>query len=311
MRAAMTARILVGTASWTDPTLIRCGRFYPPDVTTPEARLRYYAERFSIVEVDSSYYALPSVRNAELWAERTPADFVFNIKVFRFFTHHQTQVKVLPANVRASLAMEQSENLYYQDAPREIKDELWRQFELSLEPLVKAGKLGALLFQFPKWFIVRRSSFEHLREIRERLADYMVAVEFRHESWFSERNRATTLQFERELRFCNVVVDEPQGLPGSIPSVWEVTHPDLAIFRLHGRNAATWNLKGLKSASERFNYDYSQQELASFVPSIKALAREAGQVHVIMNNNLEDQGVRNARTLIELLAAADSASGLH
>jgi uncharacterized protein YecE (DUF72 family) len=298
----MAANILVGTASWTDPTLLKSGRFYPPGTNSADARLRYYARHFPIVEVDSSYYALPSYRNAELWVERTPASFVFNIKVFRFFTHHQTQLKVLPPNVQAALG-EWSGNLYYEDTPNEVKDELWRQFSLSLEPLVQAGKLGTLLFQFPKWFIVRRASLEHLREIRARLPQHPIAVEFRHESWFSEKYRERTLAFEREMGFSNVTVDEPQ-LPGSIPAVWEPTNPDLGLFRLHGRNAQTWNKKGLRSASERFNYDYTEQELAGFVPQVFALARQVRQVHVILNNNLEDQGVRNARTFIDLLGRA-------
>jgi uncharacterized protein YecE (DUF72 family) len=296
----------VGTASWTDPTLLKCKRFYPPQVKSAEGRLRFYSERFPIVEVDSSYYALPSYRNAELWVERTPPGFVFNMKVFRFFTQHQTQLQVMPREVQEALRG-RSGNLYYADAPAEVKDEVWRQFALSLDPLVRAGKLGTLLFQFPKWFIVRRASFDHLREIRERLRDYPIAVEFRHESWFGERHRAATLAFEREMGFCNVIVDEPQNVPGSIPAVWEETQPELAMFRLHGRNAATWNMKGLQSASDRFNYDYTEQELSAFVPQVLALARRVQRVHVIMNNNLEDQGVRNARTFIDLLAQAANA----
>ncbi len=243
--------ILVGTASWTDPTLLKSGKFYPRGMNSADARLRYYAERYPIVEVDSSYYALPSYRNAELWVERTPASFVFNIKAFRFFTQHQTQLKVLPPNVQAALA-DWSGNLYYEDAPNEVKDELWRQFVLSLEPLVNAGKLGTLLFQFPKWFIVRRASLEHLREIRARLPEHPIAIEFRHESWFSEKYRERTLAFEREMNFTNVTVDEPQ-LPGSIPTVWEPTNPELGMFRLHGRNSATWKKKGLKSSYDRLN----------------------------------------------------------
>lgn len=298
----MPSNILIGTASWTDPTLLKSKRFYPPQAKTAEARLRHYAENFPIVEVDSTYYALPSYRNAELWAERTPEPFVFNIKVFRFFTHHQTQTKVLPANVQSELGDLQGRNLYYPDAPDAIKDELWRQFMLSLEPLSRAGKLGALLFQFPRWFLPHRGSFDHLREIRARLGDdAMIAVEFRHESWFSDSIRDTVLRFEREMRFCNVIVDEPQNVPGSIPTLWEVTNPQLAIFRLHGRNAATWNIKGAVSASERFNYDYPDEELAGFIAPLRRLADEVQRVHVIFNNNLEDQGVRNARTLTNLL----------
>jgi uncharacterized protein YecE (DUF72 family) len=300
------SRILVGTASWTDPTLIKSKKFYPPSAKSAEDRLRHYSSLFPIVEVDSTYYAMPSVTNAALWVERTPDRFLFNIKVFRLFTGHQTQLQVLPRNVQAALSDRGDKNLYYSDASAEIKDELWRQFALSLEPLRSAGKLGALLFQFPRWFIYRRTSFDHLREIRERLSDYLVAVEFRHESWFdSERHRDSTLAFEREMRFCNVVVDEPQGLPGSIPAVWEATNPELAMFRLHGRNAETWNKKGLAAASERFDYDYSEEELAGVVPQIHELATHVPAMHVIFNNNMEDQGVRGAEVIRGLLGEAE------
>ncbi|HEY5807133.1 MAG TPA: DUF72 domain-containing protein [Povalibacter sp.] len=294
-----TTPIRIGTASWTDATLLKSGKFYPRDVKTAEGRLRFYANEFPIVEVDSSYYAMPSVTNAALWAERTPAKFIFNMKMFRLFTHHQTEPKVLPPNVRAMLPQADAQ-LYYNDLSDELRAEMWRQFELAIEPLRAAGKLGALLFQFPKWFIARRSSIEYLHEIRRRLANYTLAVEFRHESWFSDGQRTSTLALERELEFCNVIVDEPQ-LPGSVPAVWEVTLQRLAIVRLHGRNAATWNMKGLKAASDRFNYDYSDAELRGFVTPVRRLREMADEVHVIFNNNLEDQGVRNARTMLRLL----------
>ena len=97
-------RIRVGTASWTDPSLIQCKRFYPPGCSSAEGRLRYYAGKFPLVEVDSSYYALPSARNAHAWVERTPADFAFNLKAFRLFTGHQTPAKALPKDVQQALA---------------------------------------------------------------------------------------------------------------------------------------------------------------------------------------------------------------
>lgn len=294
-------RILIGTASWTDATLLKSGKFYPREVKTAEARLRYYSAEFPIVEVDSTYYAMPSVTNAALWAERTPDDFVFNIKVFRLFTQHQTDPKVLPPNVRVMLAGSDARQLYYKDLTAELQDELWRQFRLSLEPLRSAGKLGALLFQFPKWFLPNRGSRHYLEQIRQRLPDHTIALEFRHESWFEGRQRHSILAFERELGFCNVIVDEPQ-LPGSIPTVWEVTLPGLAMIRMHGRNADTWNLKGLKAASDRFNYDYRDEELRDFITPVRHLGEQAENVHMIFNNNMEDQGIRNARTMLRLLS---------
>lgn len=299
----MSGRILIGTASWADPSLLKSRKFYPPTAATPEARLRHYASVFPIVEVDSSYYALPSGRNAEMWVERTPSHFVFNIKAFRLLTQHQTEPKVLPPNVKIALGPIESKHIYYDDLPADIKDEIWRQFDLALAPLRAAGKLGAVLFQFPKWFIMRRASFDHLREVRERLPQDRIAIEFRHPSWFSDRHRGSTLAFERELAFCNVVVDEPQLHASSIPAVWEATNGELAIVRLHGRNAQMWNKKGLASSSERFDYDYTEAELNELTPSIRTLASQAATTHVIFNNNKEDQGVRSALMLRTLLEA--------
>jgi uncharacterized protein YecE (DUF72 family) len=271
-------------------------------VKTAEARLRYYADEFPLVEVDSTYYALPSARNAALWAKRTPETFVFDVKAFRLLTQHQTEPKFLPPAVRDALGQWDKKNIYYDDLPKELLDEIWREFDAGLAPLVAAGKLGALLFQFPRWFVMRRASFDHLREIRRRLAHHCLAIEFRHESWFSDsRHRDTTLDFLRELGVTNVTVDEPQGLPGSIPALWEVTNPKLAILRLHGRNATTWNKRDLPSAAERFDYDYSENELARFIPRLHELAANADAVHVVFNVNKEDQGVRGARTMLGLL----------
>jgi uncharacterized protein YecE (DUF72 family) len=102
------------------------------------------------------------------------------------------------------------------------------------------------------------------------------------------------LAFERDHRLTHVVVDEPQGFSSSIPAIWEVTDPALAIFRLHGRNAQTWDKKGLMASSERFDYEYHEAELREFVPSVLRLARQAERVHVVFNNNLKDQGIRGA-----------------
>jgi len=298
-------RILVGTASWADPGLIRCSKFYPSTIKSAEARLRFYAHQFPIVEIDSTFYALPSYRNAELWSERTPNDFVFNVKAFRLFTEHPTELRVLPRQIQALIGGAGGKKLYYRDAPAEIKNELWRQFVLSLEPLARAGKLGAILFQFPRWFVKRKSSIDRLREIRERLGDRLIAVEFRHGSWFAEARSRSTLDFEREMEFSHVIADEPQGLPGSIPAVWEVTLPKLAMVRLHGRNRETWNKSGLSSAAERFNYEYTNDELLEFIPRIRAIASAADTTHVICNVNFEDQGIRLAQrlrgSLIEVL----------
>lgn len=296
-------RIEVGTASWTDESLIKCGRFYPKKSNTPEERLRYYASVFPCVEVDSSYYALPSSANSEKWAERTPDDFHFNVKAFRLFTGHQTPAAALPKDMRTELAAHfaTKKTLYYKDTPRAIRDELWRRFERGIQPLRDAGKLIAVHFQFPPWVFPAREWHDHIMECRDRMADYQIALEFRQEKWFDHTHRDATLAFERTLKAAHVVLDMPQGFSNSLPQIWEVTSPDLAIVRFHGRNKETWNAKGVSAASDRFNYDYPQHELAEFAPHIRALAEQTKRVQAIFNNNFEDQGQRNAQILMELL----------
>lgn len=297
--------ILVGTASWTDKSLIGCGRFYPKEASSAEARLRYYATQFPMVEVDSSYYAMPSATNAQLWAERTPADFVFNVKAFRLFTGHQTSPTVLPKDIQLALAavpaLSAKKVFYYREVPSEIREELWRRLRDALAPLQHAGKLKAVHFQYAPWVLRNREGHAHVTHCVQMMHGHTVAVEFRNRTWFDAAHAAQTLAFERELGVVHVVVDGPQGFSNSVPAVWEVTHPDRAIVRLHGRNSETWNQKGLTAASDRFNYDYSEKELAALASDILHLATKVGAVQAVFNNNHEDQGQRNARTLMRLL----------
>jgi uncharacterized protein YecE (DUF72 family) len=294
--------ILVGTASWADKSLVDSKLFYPKEAKTAEARLRHYANTFRLVEVDSSYYALPAPPVAELWAQRTPETFVFDIKAFRIFTQHQTPPKVLPPDIREALgSLAEKRNVYYSDFPPELMDEMWRRFRLALQPLRNAGKLGAVLFQFPPWFFYRRSNLAHIAHCAQVLDGYHIAIEFRNRTWFEDKHRTEVLAFEREHSLTHVVVDEPQGFSSSIPSVWEVTSPELAILRLHGRNAATWDRKGLTASSERFDYEYQEGELREFIQPVRQLAEQAQRVHVVFNNNLRDQGIRGARLFTTLI----------
>jgi uncharacterized protein YecE (DUF72 family) len=294
--------ILVGTASWTDKTLIACGRFYPPGVTSAEARLHYYASQFPLVEVDSSYYAMPTPDTAQLWAERTPNDFVMNVKAFRLFTGHQTSPTVLHKDIRDALGPMIKANLYYRELPVEIRDELWRRFIEALVPLRAAGKLGLVHFQFPPWLLRNAAGLAHVRHCVERMAGHTLSVEFRHQSWFAGAHAESTLAFERELGVVHTVVDGPQGFTNSVPAIWETTHPAFALVRLHGHNAGTWNIKGATAASDRFNYDYGEPELSDIAEQVARLALRAMATHVVFNNNMEDQGQRNAALLMRLLA---------
>jgi uncharacterized protein YecE (DUF72 family) len=167
-------------------------------------------------------------------------------------------------------------------------------------PLRRAGKLGVVVFQFPPWFVFGRTSLAHILKCAERLPGLPIAVGFRNKSWLEERRRDAVLAFERENALAHVVVDEPQGFASSSPAVWEVTSPEVAVVRLHGRNRGTWTKKGL-TAAERFNYLYHEPELQEFVTPIKTLSSRAARVHVLFNNCYRDYAQRNATDLRHLV----------
>ena len=299
----MAGRILVGSCSWADKTLIDSG-WYPPSAKSPSERLRYYAGQFSIVEADSPYYAIPLPQVAESWVERTPADFVFDVKAYALFTGHGAQVASLPKDVREALAPDAREkkNVYLKDLPRELGDEMWRRWNDVLLPLVSAGKLGIVLFQFPPWFGPNRANRDYILEAKGRLGQYTMAVEFRNGTWMREpEDQERTLRFLSEQGIPYVCVDEPQGFKSSVPPVTAATAP-VALLRMHGHNASTWE-KRAATAAERFDYLYTEDELRGWVPAIRRLAEETREVHVLMNNCHRDYSVRNARQIGELLCS--------
>jgi len=294
--------VFYGTSSWTDPTLVKSKAFYPADAGNPEKRLRFYAEHFPLVEVDASFYALPSERNARLWAERTPAHFVFNVKAFGLMTQHAVNTKSLPEPIRDMLPAETASKarVYPRDLPRDALDAVWDMFAGALQPLADAGKLGAILYQFPQWFAASRDNVAYLRELAER-SPAQPAIEFRGAGWMKEGKQERTLGLLREIGATYVVVDEPQGFKTSVPPVVAATSPDLAMIRFHGHNAENWEKRGI-SAAERFKYLYDEDELRKWVAPARELAGEAQQLHVLMNNCYADYGVRNAAQFAELLA---------
>lgn len=293
--------ILVGITSWTEPTLIESGRFYPPFAKTAEGRLRYYASQFPIVEVDSTYYALPAEATSGIWVKRTPERFVFDVKAFRLFTQHPTSPSALPKDLRESLPQELREkrNLYYRDLPAEILSETWHRFESALLPLDSAGKLGVVLFQFPPWFYPSNEQREYILSCKEKLPQYRLAVEFRHNWWLNDKNYARTMDFLMANQLPYVCVDEPQGFQSSVPPIAEAT-ADISVIRFHGRNTAKWEANGL-SAAERFNYLYDEKELGEWVPKAKELGSKTKQLHVLFNNCHDDKAVVNARQIAMML----------
>ncbi len=297
----MAGEIKIGTCSWTDPTLTETELFYPSKEMTAEERLVYYAEHFPIVEVDATYYAPPSERVAGLWVERTPPDFVFDIKAFRLLTQHPTPPKSLWKGLREELPKDLSEkrNVYMRDLPRDLQAEAAQAFRNALMPLHSAGKLGVVLFQMPPYVYPTRGSFGYLKWVAEQLEDFQLSVEFRNGRWLDEDHMKDTLDFLERHSLAYVCVDEPQGFKSSVPPVVAVTAP-VAEVRFHGRNVNNWEKKGI-SAAERFRYDYSKRELEEWVPRIQDMAESADTVHALMNNCYSDYGIRSARQLGELL----------
>lgn len=288
------ANIRVGTASWTDPTLLASG-WYPSDATTPEDRLRYYASQFDLVEVDSTYYASPAEATVASWASRTPADFVFNVKAFSLLTKHPTKVSALPKDLRPET---DKKNVYPDGLAPQAYEDVWSRFLSALEPLADAGKLGLVLFQFPPWFTIRRDNKQYLLEVARRCAPLRIGVELRNHTWFDGDNADETLAFLREHQLPYVCVDMPQGHSSSVPPVVAAT-ADIAAVRFHG-HSDQWLSKDIH---EKFGYLYSERELEEWAPKLRRLSEDAGQTHVLMNNCYSDYAQRNAAQFTELLGA--------
>jgi uncharacterized protein YecE (DUF72 family) len=283
------------------------GVFYPTDASTAEDRLGYYASRFPVVEVDATYYALPSRRLSELWVERTPPDFVFDIKAHALLTGQPTETKRLPKALREALpaTLAEKARLYAKDLPGELLSEVWTQFADGLAPLAEAGQLGAVFLQYPKWFFTSSENRDAIRETKAALEPFglRVAVEFRNQSWFNEKNVERTLRFLSDEHVSLVMVDGPQGFKSSVPPVVAVTAPELAVVRFHGRRTATWESMGGLPTVERFRYLYDEGELAEWVPRVLEASGGAEDTHVLMNNCYANYGSTNARELAAMLEA--------
>jgi uncharacterized protein YecE (DUF72 family) len=294
--------VLTGTCSWADKTLVEESGWYPQRTMTPEERLRFYATRFPLTEIDSTYYAPPAERQAQLWAERTPEGFRFDVKAYSLLTGHPTKPRSLWRDLREQLPAEvlQKRNVYAKNLDPEALDEAWRRFDAALRPLHDAGRLGAVLFQYPPWFTPRRDNRQEIEALRQRLPDYRISVEFRSPRWLTEaRDRERTLGLLEEHGLTFVCVDAPEV--SGLPRVFAITNPDLLVVRFHGRSDATW--KGnAPSAAERFRYLYSEGELEELARPLAELAGEAKESHLLMNNCYRDYGVRNAAQLRDLLS---------
>jgi uncharacterized protein YecE (DUF72 family) len=297
-------KVLTGSCSWTDRTLVNDADWYPRKTMSAEERLRYYASQFPLTEIDSTYYAPPAEQQARLWAERTPEGFRFDVKAYSLLTGHPTRPKSLWRDLRDALPAEVAEkrNLYAHHLDPDMLEEAWRRFADALAPLHDAGKLGSVLFQYPPWFTPRRDNRAEVEALRERLPDYQVAVEFRSPRWLSEeRDRERTLGMLEEHGLVFVCVDAPKV--SELPRIMAVTNPELLVVRFHGRSDGTWSDTS-RSAAERFRYLYSEQELDELAHQVRDVVEEARESHLLMNNCYRDYSVRNAAQLREKLAAS-------
>jgi len=301
--------IRIGTCSWADEALSK--HWYPKGLAAAE-RLPYYAQHFDTVEVDSTYYRLPAEEMVRRWAERTPDDFVMHVKAFGLMTRHPVKLEALPPDLREEAPTDDKGRV--ERPSREFRGEVFRRFLEALEPLRSAGKLGGILFQFPSYVVYKDRSLEYLEWAKGQLGDDEMLVEFRHVSWLDEEHRDETLRFLEELGATHVIVDSPriEGAKNVSPTVLALTGPT-AYLRFHGRNADTWNKRG-GSASERFDYLYSDEELQEWVGPLREVAEQAEQAYAFFNNNATSpdgrggrmaQAAANAKALQRLLRSAN------
>jgi len=298
--------VYAGTCSWADTHFVKEGGFYPkPVAAKPAARLRYYATVFPTVEIDATYYALLDPEIADRWVEWTPQGFVFHVKAFGLFTGHGVDPRRLPQEVRRLLPREVAglRQVSFREIPREVEDACWEHFTELTRRLRDAGRIGYILFQFPRWYVPSPGLFRRLNHIRGLLDGYRVAVEFRHRAWIDNKNRAAVVDVLRENDFIYVIPDEPE-LSWTVPPVVLVTS-DWSVVRFHGRNAAAWGRRGT-STHEVYDYLYSQAELKPWAAKAREIAGQVKRLHLMFNNHYRGSSAKNARTMLEMLASRRS-----
>ena len=296
----MASQVRVGTCSWADKGLIE--RWYPRDRTSAEARLHYYAENFDTVEVNSSYYAIPEPETAQRWVDRTPPGFVFHVKAFGIMTGHRVLPEQLPPDLRARVERVTARG--YVDPDDELRRRVFERFHAALEPLRAAGKLGGILMQYPPGFAPVGDWGARLLADRDALGGDEMLVEFRRREWLVDDMREEVLGFLAAGGLSYVTVDAPRVASDNVVATVVAATTDTAYVRFHGRNAATWNVRG-GDASERFDHYYNEEELGEWVEPLRELALTRGRTYAFFNTNNADQGPVNAKVLRRLLDAAD------
>lgn len=301
----MPGRVRVGTCSWTDPGLVRQTAWYPRRTMTSSQRLAFYASRFSVVEVDSTYYFPPTPDLARRWDAATPEGFVFDVKAYSLLTGHPTLPQSLWPDLAEAVAPRHrgKRRLYASHLDPTAVDVIWGRFVEALLPLADAGKLGLVLVQYPRWFGPSDTHRRELASLVERLRPLRGCVELRHQGWMAGELCETTLSLLEDLGLTHVCTDEPRDPGSSVPPVVATT-TDTAVVRFHGRQAPTWERAGA-GATRRLRYRYRRHELEEWLEPISTLASATSEVHVLMNNCWRDDAVTNAAQLARLLAGEE------
>jgi uncharacterized protein YecE (DUF72 family) len=277
-----SGKILVGTASWSDPGFVE--HWYPKKMPAGD-RLAWYAQHFEMVEVNSTFYAAPDPRMVERWCWSTPDGFTFDVKLHQLLSRHSTNLKLLPPALQREAQTDAKGRV--QLTP-EIEQAMIEQFQRSIEILEGAGKLGALLLQLSPAFSPKLHKLSELDDLLGALGQYRIAIELRNRNWAEGEQLKATLDFLRAHSAAFVLVDTPAEKHFTImpPDLNEITNPQLAYLRLHGRDAHAYTTG--KTVASRFNYDYSDAEIGEVAERARALARDAKEVHVVFNNNALD-----------------------
>jgi len=291
----VNGKILVGTASWSDPGFVE--RWYPKKLPAAD-RLSWYAQHFDLVEVNSTFYSVPEPRMAERWCAATPNNFMFDVKLHQLLSFHSTPAKLLPPDLQIRAETDAKGKV---NSTRDLQEALLKIFLRATAIFRSAEKMGVLLLQLSPAFSPRKHQLNELEPLMEMLNGYRLAIEFRNRNWAIGEQLQSTIDFVRKHRAIFVNVDAPASDHFTVmrSDVDEVTNSNVAYLRLHGRNAKAY-ISG-KTVAARFDYDYNKKEIAEVAERSRKLAREARDVHVIFNNNNLDYAPRAAIRLRKAL----------
>lgn len=265
--------IYIGVTGWGDHDSL----YEQP--TSPRDKLQVYASHFPITEVDAAFYAIQPRSNIEKWIRDTPDSFQFIVKAYQGMTGH----------LRG-------------DTPFDSLDEMFDAFLESVMIYQEKQKLAMVLFQFPPWFDCTKENVSYLRYCKKKMGDIPCALEFRHQSWFTERMKEKTLQFMNEEGWIHSICDEPQAGEGSIPTVLHPTSKEKTLIRMHGRNFHGWTKPKEGNWREvRYLYRYNEKELLEWVQYVKGLEKQSKDLYILFNNNSGGDAAANAKQFIDML----------